>query len=312
MEVLGLIPARIGSSEVKKKNIRSIYGKPLIFYSIAEACRSKKLQRVILSTDSEEIRMIGKELGAETPFLRPGHLATNEASLFPVIIHCLEFLKEKDYCPDAVFLLRPTSPLRTAEHIDEAISLLGDNNVDSVVSIEPVKQHPYCMYIRHRNNYFVEYDAAKNKPERRQDLPELWITNDHTLLSTVNYLNEDGEYFEKTINGFYSKVFQHETDHLNGLLIADRCIQQDDLTYPYGNGEKGVPKNLLAVKEELMQYLVKSYVCKYIELRDTVPFKNRKWYVCNSPIRSHSCDKNQLKQYCLSLNRNQIFCDYYK
>ena len=87
--------------------------------------------------------------------------------------------------------MRPTSSLRTAEHIDEAISLLGDNNVDSVVSIEPVKQHPYWMYIRHNNNYFVEYDAAKNKPERRQDLPELWITNDHTLLSTVNYLNEE-------------------------------------------------------------------------------------------------------------------------
>ena len=203
MAAIGIIPARIGSSEVKKKNIRPLCGKPLMYYSIIEARRSKKLQRVILSTDSEEIRTIGKELGIEAPFLRPAVLSGDVASLFDVVIHCLEVLAEHDnYHPDAVFLLRPTSPFRTAEQIDEAIAMLEWKGVDSITAMEQVKQHPYFMFRRDSGGRLVEYDKTENKPERRQDLPLIWKVNCHTMLSTTAYLERENEKGGKNIINF--------------------------------------------------------------------------------------------------------------
>ncbi len=203
MVVLGLIPARIGSSEVKKKNIRPLCGKPLIYYTIIEACRSKKLQKVVLSTDSEEIRTLGKELGIEAPFLRPAALSGDVASLFDVVIHCLEVLAEHDnYHPDAVFLLRPTSPFRTAEQIDEAIAMLEREVVDSITAMEPVKQHPYFMFRRDFEGRWAEYDKTEHKPERRQDLPQIWSYNCHTMLSTTAYLQKENAKRGKDIINF--------------------------------------------------------------------------------------------------------------
>ena len=113
IKTLGIIPARSGSSEVKGKNKRPLAGRPLVTYTINEALRSNFLDRVILSTDAEEIRNIGINAGVEAPFLRPSSLATNETLSLPVIMHCLRYLKNKNYEPDAVLYLQPTSPFRT-------------------------------------------------------------------------------------------------------------------------------------------------------------------------------------------------------
>ena len=116
-KTLGIIPARIGSSEVKKKNIKLLKGKPLIYYTINAAINSK-LDRVIVSTDSEEVANIAKSLGAEVPFLRPKFLSTNKSKAIDVINHVFDWLKiENDYIPDLVGYLQPTSPMRTKNHI---------------------------------------------------------------------------------------------------------------------------------------------------------------------------------------------------
>ena len=194
MKVLGLIPARIGSSEVKKKNLRSLCGKPLVCYSIIEALKSKELHRVVLSTDSEAIQRIGIKYGVEAPFLRPRNLATNETLALPVITHCLEFLSENEgYHPDAVLYMQPTSPFRTTRHIGESINLLKNSRADSVISVVPVKQHPYFMFKHGGDSSLTEFVVMENKPQRRQDLPELWDASCTIMLSKTAYILKAGK-----------------------------------------------------------------------------------------------------------------------
>ena len=187
-KTLGIIPARIGSSEVKKKNIKLLKGKPLIYYTINAAINSK-LDRVIVSTDSEEVANIAKSLGAEVPFLRPKFLSTNKSKAIDVINHVLDWLKiENDWIPDLVGYLQPTSPMRTKNHINKAISMIGDK-FDSGLSVTRVKEHPYFMFKKNDDN-LQEFIQNEYKPERRQDLPDLYYSNPLIMFSKYSYLQK--------------------------------------------------------------------------------------------------------------------------
>jgi CMP-N,N'-diacetyllegionaminic acid synthase len=93
-KIIGIIPARGGSKGIPKKNIINIFGKPLIYYSIKEAKKSKLITDLIVSTDSEEIAKISRKLGADVPFLRPKKLATDRMQTLPVIRHSIKFMEE--------------------------------------------------------------------------------------------------------------------------------------------------------------------------------------------------------------------------
>jgi len=122
-EILAIIPARSGSKSVKDKNIREINGKPMIAYSIEHAKASKLINRVIVSTDSEQYAAIAREYGAETPFIRPAEYAQDTSLDLEVFEHALSFLEEKEaYVPDMVVQLRPTYPIRYVEDIDKMIT----------------------------------------------------------------------------------------------------------------------------------------------------------------------------------------------
>ncbi len=139
---LALIPARAGSKGIPGKNVRPLAGRPLLAYAVEAALGAQTIQRVVLSTDSEEIAALGRELGAETPFLRPAELAGDETPTLPVVQHALEWLDSREaYRPEIVVLLQPTAPLRTARHIDEAVELLLESVADSVVSVAHVPGH---------------------------------------------------------------------------------------------------------------------------------------------------------------------------
>ena len=147
-KVLGLVLARGGSKRVPKKNIKELNGKPLIGYTIDAAKESKYIDRIITSTDSEEIAEVARSFGSETPFMRPSEFADDTATDFPVFTHALSWLLEnEDYKPDIVVQLRPTSPLRTTKHIDDAIELLFKHpEADSVRTVAEPEQTPYKMY----------------------------------------------------------------------------------------------------------------------------------------------------------------------
>ncbi len=119
--VLALVPARSGSKAVKDKNIHPVAGHPLLGWSIAAARRSTLVDRVLLSTDSPAYAAVGEAYGAEVPFLRPEALAVDDAIDYGYVEHALDWLAERGEEPDLIVLLRPTSPLRQPEVIDEAV-----------------------------------------------------------------------------------------------------------------------------------------------------------------------------------------------
>lgn len=139
---MGIIPARGGSRGVPKKNTRLLGGKPLVAWTIEKAKKAKSLNRLVLSTDSEEIAEIAEKYGAEVPFLRPAELARDDSPTIDVIRHCLEHLKKaENYSPDAVVILQPTTPFRKSEDIDKAIALYFQNNMSTIVSVSKVPGH---------------------------------------------------------------------------------------------------------------------------------------------------------------------------
>lgn len=171
MKVLGLIPARGGSKGVARKNIRLLGGKPLLAYTAETALAAKRLTRIVLSTEDEEIAAVGREYGLEVPFMRPPELAQDATPTLPVVRHALEFLKDENF--DAVCLLQPTNPLRRAEDIDNCIELLETTGATAVVSVlpVPVHYHPRWVYWRDNEGRIVLSTGEAEPIARRQDLP---------------------------------------------------------------------------------------------------------------------------------------------
>src|SRR5919202_4704167 len=134
---LGLIPARGGSKGIPGKNLAPLCGRPLIAWTVGAACSARSLDRVVVSTDSDEIATTARELGADV-LERPAELARDGTPMGDVLMHALDELGR----PEVVVLLQPTSPLRRAEHVDEAVGLLRETGADCVVRVVEV-QHRY-------------------------------------------------------------------------------------------------------------------------------------------------------------------------
>ena len=147
-EVLAIIPARGGSKGIPGKNIKNFAGYPLISYSIVAGQRAKLVTRVIVSTDDEQIAGVARTWGAEVPFMRPAEFAQDETLDLPVAIHCLDWLAEQEgYYPEIVVWLRPTSPIRPHDCVDDAIRLLCEHpKADSVRGVVPSGQNPFKMW----------------------------------------------------------------------------------------------------------------------------------------------------------------------
>src|SRR5574337_355143 len=147
-ETLALIPARSGSKGIPRKNIRDFAGYPLVAWSIAAGLQAKSVRRVIVSTDDEEIAAVSREYGAETPFLRPAELAQDKTSDLPVFEHALKWLEEiEGYKPDVVVQLRPTSPIRPRDCVDNAVQILLEHpRADCVRGVVPAGQNPHKMW----------------------------------------------------------------------------------------------------------------------------------------------------------------------
>jgi CMP-N,N'-diacetyllegionaminic acid synthase len=145
--VLGLVPARGGSKGVPGKNTRLLAGRPLLAYTADAALASRVLDRIVLSTDDDQIAEAGRRAGLDVPFMRPPELAADETPMLPVIRHAVESLDAAGWQTEMVVLLQPTSPLRRAAHIRDAVALLRDTNADSVVSVVELPRHLSPDYV---------------------------------------------------------------------------------------------------------------------------------------------------------------------
>jgi len=147
-ETLALVPARGGSKGIPRKNIRNFAGYPLIAWSIAAAKQASCVTRVIVSTDDEEIASVAREYRAETPFLRPSELAQDQTTDLPVFEHALDWLeRNENYKPEFVIQLRPTSPIRPKDCVDNAVKILMEYmDADCVRGVVPAGQNPHKMW----------------------------------------------------------------------------------------------------------------------------------------------------------------------
>jgi CMP-N-acetylneuraminic acid synthetase len=144
---VGIIPARGGSKRIHRKNLKPLGGLPLVVHSIRAALAATELDRLIVSTDDQEIAELCRQHGAEVPFLRPSEFAVDTAPDLPVFQHALGWLAEQEgYRPEFVIHLRPTQPFRPPGMIDRVIGLLRQKEVDCVKSVTPVAQHPHKMW----------------------------------------------------------------------------------------------------------------------------------------------------------------------
>jgi N-acylneuraminate cytidylyltransferase len=198
VEVLAVVPARGGSKGIPRKNVRIFAGHPLIAYSIAAAVQARRVTRVIVSTDDEEIAAVARAYGAEVPFLRPAELAQDQTLDLPVFQHALAWLAEReDYHPEVVVQLRPTSPVRPPGLVDEAVCLLLDHpEADSVRGVVPAGQNPHKMWrIDPRSGRMQPLLAVEGIAEPynapRQALPPVFWQTGHVDAIRPRVLAED-------------------------------------------------------------------------------------------------------------------------
>ena len=219
MKVLGVIPARGGSKGIRKKNIKLLNGKPLIYYTIVESLKSK-LDRVIVSTESEEIASIALSYGIET-IKRPNKLAEDESSALSVI---KDVLSKIDDTFDTVMLLQPTSPFRTRNHINEALNIFeNDKEADSLVSVVKV---PHGFHFSKQMQLNDNYLCGGKSFTRRQELEDHFYARNGAAI----YLSKT-EIINKSILGekikpyFMNKIDSIDIDDSEDWFLAEAILK---------------------------------------------------------------------------------------
>lgn len=189
--ILAVIPARGSSKGIQRKNLRFLCGKPLIAYTIEAALGSKYADRVVVSTESEEIAEIAREYGADI-VSRPVELSGDYVPTEPVLEHAVNYLKQTENCEtDVVVLLQPTSPLRNSQHIDEALEIFMNNKYDSLLSV--CASYAFLWRVNKEDAYPMNYDF-RNRPRRQDKEPEyrengaIYITKRDILMNEHNRL----------------------------------------------------------------------------------------------------------------------------
>lgn len=187
MSVVAIVPARGGSKRIPRKNLALCAGRPLLGYTLSAATSSRLLQRVLLSTDDEDIAAYGRANGAEVPYMRPAPLAADDAPMIAVLADLVAWLDRTSPTPvEAVVLLQPTSPLRRAEHIDQAIATFRAHpDAESVVSVvtPPHIFHPLKLS-KPSPRGLVPYLHDVPPALGHRDLPVVYARNGPAVLIT--------------------------------------------------------------------------------------------------------------------------------
>jgi YrbI family 3-deoxy-D-manno-octulosonate 8-phosphate phosphatase len=235
LEVLALVPARGGSKSIPRKNVLPFAGHPLIAYSIAAGLQARLVSRVIVSTDDPEIAAAARSYGAEIPFLRPLEYAQDLSTDMEVFRHALEWLQEKEgYRPDVIVQLRPTSPIRPLDCVDQAIQLLMDHpEADSVRGVVPSGQNPYKMWRLSEDGRMLPLLAVPGLAEPynapRQSLPPTyWQTGHIDAIRTSSILAKNSLSGDIILPLLIDPAFMVDIDTRNDWRRAEWLVTGSD------------------------------------------------------------------------------------
>jgi CMP-N-acetylneuraminic acid synthetase len=188
--VLGIVPARGGSRGVPRKNLAALCGKPLLAYTAEAALSAKRLQRVVLSTDDQEIADVGRRYGLAVPFLRDPELARDDTPTLLVLQDVVRRLEATGERYDAILTLQPTNPLRRSSDIDGAIDLMELTGADSIISfVDAGEKHPARMKFLDEAGRVIDPPfAEQTEGQRRQDLPKMYLREGSIYLTRYRVL----------------------------------------------------------------------------------------------------------------------------
>ena len=205
---LAIIPARGGSKRLPRKNVLDLNGKPLIAYSIEAGLDSSYIDKVVVTSDDDEVLTISKKYGAVT-INRPDELASDAATTFDAIKHAVDNYEKYDY----IVLLQPTSPLRDRDHIDKAIELLESKNADAVVSVCEMDHSPLWSNTINDSLSMTGFlkDEVLNK--RSQDLKEYYSLNGAIYICDTKKLLKEKSFFLK------ESIFAYKMDRKSSIDI---------------------------------------------------------------------------------------------
>lgn len=225
MKLLAVIPARGGSKGIPRKNLAPVAGKPMIVWSIEHASACSAVAHVFVSTDDREIAEVARNAGAEVPLLRPAELAQDATATEPVLLHAVEAYRSLGFDPDAVLLLQPTSPVRSAGALDRAVAQFVAEGADSLLSV----CESHAFFWRRTDPPTASYDFM-NRP-RRQDIRaedrwyrengSIYLTRTDTLTKLRNRLGGRIALFEM------SEAESYEVDSPTDLLIVDAILSAE-------------------------------------------------------------------------------------
>ena|SRR3989344_5992785 len=203
---VGIIPARGGSKSIPRKNIKPFLGRPLIAWAIETLKKSGVCDRVIVSTDDDEIAVVAKSYGAEVPFMRPAEFAEDVAPMLPVLQHAVSWLKENEnYSPDYVILLEPTSVGKRPMHVCGVVEMLSNTGADSVFTVSELAAdyNPYWQLVLDPESRVSIFTGGpmKNVIRRRQDLPVktyFWASEVYAFKPELLFADEPSFYGDDT------------------------------------------------------------------------------------------------------------------
>jgi len=229
MKILTIIPARGGSKGIPQKNIIDVNGKPLLVYTlepILEVLNSGDVDKVIVSTDSQKIADVAIQFGAEVPFLRPESISGDKAKSIEFIQHALDYYDDKNVYFDAVLLLQPTSPLRTAQDIRAAISLFKEGKNDSLISCyEEEYINDLVIYkLASDGKTSIPVSPLHNKGVRRQDHGSLYVRNGCIYISSVNLIRNNFVIGEQPLMYIMDKNKSVNVDTIEDLELLRKLM----------------------------------------------------------------------------------------
>jgi len=170
---IAIIPARGGSKRIPRKNIKDFYGKPLIAYSIETAIKSKLFDKVIVSTDDEEIAKIAKEYGAQVPFLRPSELSDDFKSVGVALTHALDWYEKRGEVFEYSCMIYATAPLLQSSYLKEGFEKLQNSDATVALSVTSMP-FPIQRTFKITNEGRCEMFWPENFNKRSQDLEEAY------------------------------------------------------------------------------------------------------------------------------------------
>lgn len=223
--MIAIIPARGGSKGLPGKNIRPLNGKPLIAYAVEAALRSNHVDRVIISTDDEEIARVAVQYGAELPFMRPAELASDTALAVDNYIYTIGKLEqESGSIIDAFVVLQPTSPLRIAEDIDGAVELFEKKKADSVISYtqeaHPISWHKYLD----EEGRFI--DILNANINNRQDNRVSYYPNGAVYVFRTSMIRERKYYTDSSYAYIMPRIRSVDIDFIEDFEYAEFLLRR--------------------------------------------------------------------------------------